>query len=67
MIPPADRQMAWIEEVLAFGIRRPGSPEDQAFDKVHVDSLEPVGRATVRIVESLRGRTAADLRVLRAV
>lgn len=31
-------------------------------DKVHVDSLEPVGRATVRIVESLRGRTAADLR-----
>jgi hypothetical protein len=36
-------------------------------DKVHVDSLEPVGRATVRIVESLRGRTAADLRVLRAV
>jgi hypothetical protein len=31
-------------------------------DKVHVDSLEPVGRATVRIVESTRGRTAADLR-----
>jgi hypothetical protein len=31
-------------------------------DKVHVDSLEPVGRATVRIVDSLRGRTAADLR-----
>jgi hypothetical protein len=34
-------------------------------DKVHVDSLEPVGRATVRIVESLRGRTAADLRRIR--
>jgi hypothetical protein len=34
-------------------------------DKVHVDSLEPVGRATVRIVESLRGRTAADLREVR--
>ena len=33
-------------------------------DKVHVDSLEPVGRATVRIVESLRGRTAADLRAV---
>ena len=31
-------------------------------DKVHVDSLEPVGRATVRIVESTRGRTAAELR-----
>ena len=36
-------------------------------DKVHVDSLEPVGRATVRIVESLRGRTATDLRAFRAV
>ena len=34
-------------------------------DKVHVDSLEPVGRATVRIVESIRGRTAADLRAVR--
>jgi hypothetical protein len=33
-------------------------------DKVHVGSLEPVGRATVRIVESLRGRTAADLRAV---
>ena len=31
-------------------------------DKVHVDSLEPVGRAAVRIVESTRGRAAADLR-----
>jgi hypothetical protein len=31
-------------------------------DKVHGDSFEPVGRATVRIVESLRGRTAAQLR-----
>ncbi len=35
-------------------------------DKVHVDSLEPVGRATVRIVESLRGRTAAELREVRS-
>ena len=33
-------------------------------DKIHVDSLEPVGRAVVRIVESLRGRTAADLRAV---
>ena len=31
----------------------------------HVDSLEPVGRATVQIVTSTRGRTAADLRTLR--
>jgi hypothetical protein len=31
-------------------------------DKIHVDSLEPVGRATVQIVESTRGRTAADTR-----
>ena len=34
-------------------------------DKVHVDSLEPVGRATVRIVESTRGRTAAEAREVR--
>ncbi len=33
-------------------------------DKVHADSFEPVGRATVRIVESLRGRSAADLRAV---
>ena len=33
-------------------------------DKIHVDSLEPVGRATVQIVESTRGRTAADLRAV---
>ncbi|HET9542308.1 MAG TPA: M28 family peptidase, partial [Acidimicrobiales bacterium] len=33
-------------------------------DKIHVDSLEPVGRAVVRIVESLRGRTAANLRAV---
>ena len=32
-------------------------------DKIHVDSLEPVGRATVRIVESTRGRTAAEVRL----
>jgi hypothetical protein len=31
-------------------------------DKVHVDSLEPVGRAAVRIVESTRSRTAAEVR-----
>ncbi len=31
-------------------------------DKVHVPSLEPVTRAAVRIVESVRGRTAAELR-----
>ena len=30
MIPDAATQMAWIETVLAFGIRRPGSPQDQA-------------------------------------
>ena len=34
-------------------------------DKVHVDSLEPVGRATVQIVTSTRGRTAAQLREVR--
>lgn len=31
-------------------------------DKVHQPSLEPVTRAAVRIVESLSGRTAAELR-----
>ncbi len=30
MIPDAATQLAWIEEVLTFGIRRPGSPQDQA-------------------------------------
>jgi hypothetical protein len=32
-------------------------------DKVHVPSLEPVTRAAIRIIESVRGRTAAELRV----
>jgi Peptidase family M28 len=31
-------------------------------DKIHVPSLEPVTRAAIRIIESLRGRTAAELR-----
>jgi hypothetical protein len=31
-------------------------------DKVHVPSLEPVTRAAIRIIESVRGRTAAELR-----
>jgi Peptidase family M28 len=31
-------------------------------DKVHMPSLEPITRATIRIVESVRGRTAAQLR-----
>ncbi|HEY6622389.1 MAG TPA: M28 family peptidase [Acidimicrobiales bacterium] len=31
-------------------------------DKVHVPSLEPVTRATIRVIHSLAGRTAADLR-----
>ncbi len=31
-------------------------------DKVHVPSLEPVTRATIGIIRSLAGRTAADLR-----
>lgn len=31
-------------------------------DKVHQPSLEPITRATVRIVESLAGRSAAELR-----
>jgi Peptidase family M28 len=31
-------------------------------DKIHVPSLEPVTRAAIRIVESLRGRTAVQLR-----
>lgn len=31
-------------------------------DKVHRPSLEPVSRATVRIIESLTGRTAAEVR-----
>jgi hypothetical protein len=32
-------------------------------DKIHVPSLEPVTRAVIRIIESVRGRRAADLRV----
>lgn len=37
---------------------------DQAdtLDKIHVPSLEPLTRATMRIISSLRGRSAADLR-----
>jgi hypothetical protein len=31
-------------------------------DKIHVPSLEPVTRAAIRIINSLHGRTAADLR-----
>jgi hypothetical protein len=31
-------------------------------DKVHVPSLEPVTRATIQIIESVRDRTAADVR-----
>jgi hypothetical protein len=31
-------------------------------DKIHVPSLEPVTRAVIRIIDSLRNRTAADLR-----
>ncbi len=31
-------------------------------DKIHVPSLEPVTRAVIRIINSLRNRTAADLR-----
>jgi hypothetical protein len=31
-------------------------------DKVHVPSLEPVTRAAIRIIESVRGRTGAELR-----
>ncbi len=31
-------------------------------DKIHVPSLEPVSRAAIRIIESVRGRTAAQLR-----
>ncbi len=31
-------------------------------DKIHVPSLEPVTRVAIRIIESLRGRTAAELR-----
>ena len=33
-------------------------------DKIHVPSLEPVTRAVIRIIESVRGRRAADLRVV---
>jgi hypothetical protein len=35
-------------------------------DKIHRPSLEPVTRAAVRIIESLRGRTAAGLRGARS-
>ncbi len=31
-------------------------------DKIHIPSLEPVTRATIRIINSLHGRTAAGLR-----
>ena len=31
-------------------------------DKIHVPSLEPVTRAAIRIIESVAGRTAAELR-----
>lgn len=32
-------------------------------DKVHQPSLEPLTRATIRIIESVRGRSAAELRI----
>ena len=54
MIPSADHQMAWIDEVLAFGVRRPGSPQDQA--------VADWSEARFR---ELGGRTAADLRAFR--
>jgi hypothetical protein len=31
-------------------------------DKIHIPSLEPVSRAVIQIIESVRGRTAAQLR-----
>jgi hypothetical protein len=36
-------------------------PQD-TIDKIHVPSLEPVSRAVIRIIESVAGRTAAQLR-----
>lgn len=36
-------------------------PQD-TIDKIHVPSLEPVTRAVIRIIESVAGRTAAQLR-----
>jgi hypothetical protein len=31
-------------------------------DKIHVASLEPITKAAIRIIESVAGRTAAQLR-----
>jgi hypothetical protein len=31
-------------------------------DKVHEPSLEPLTRAAIRVIESVRGRTAAEIR-----
>jgi hypothetical protein len=35
---------------------------EDTIDKIHVPSLEPVTRAAIRIIESVRGRSAAQLR-----
>jgi len=35
---------------------------EDTIDKVHMPSLEPVTRAVIRIIESVRGRSAAELR-----
>lgn len=35
---------------------------EDTIDKIHVPSLEPVTRAVIRIIESVRGRSAAELR-----
>jgi hypothetical protein len=39
--------------------------EADTLDKVHEDSLAPLTRATIRIIEAMRGQTAAGLRASR--
>ena len=35
---------------------------EDTIDKIHVPSLEPLTRTVIRIIESVRGRSAAQLR-----
>lgn len=63
--PPTDGRAFYLAEVpVVHFLTAPMYLFDPAgtIDKIHVPSLEPVTRAAIRIIESVAGRTAAQLR-----
>ena len=74
LIPPEDRIYAWIGEVFAHGIRRPGYPADRWAEQWVQDqfrgfgvervrpSLVPITRAAISIVAFTHGVSAASIR-----